>query len=90
MGGHRQLRHAFFQPANLDVEPAEDRTLRAQRRFAPGSRWRDRSHMGFRSPLDFDKVVDLTYERHGVGRLAERYWRYAVAYAGELVTGIGT
>ena len=44
----------------------------AQRRYAPRSRWRSRSHTGFNSGYDFDNVTDLIYDIHGMGKVAER------------------
>lgn len=43
----------------------------AQRRYAPRSRWRSRSHTGFNSGYDFDNVTDLIYDIHGMGKVAE-------------------
>jgi hypothetical protein len=57
----------------------------AQRRYAPKSRWRGRSHMGFKSGCDFDTVVDLIYDMHGKGKVAEAYHRYVEARAEQLV-----
>jgi hypothetical protein len=53
----------------------------AQRRYAPKSHWRARSHTGFKSGRDFDDVVDLIYAMHGTGKAAEAYHRYVEARA---------
>jgi ATP-dependent Zn protease len=71
----------------------------AQKRFAPSSHWRSRSHTGFNSGYDFDNVTSLIYAMHGKGKViskgkvinkgtvAEAYRRYveAKAKAKELV-----
>jgi hypothetical protein len=57
----------------------------AQKRHAPGSHWRSRSHTGFRSNSDFDIVVDLIFDMHGKGKVADCYWKYVEAYAEQLV-----
>jgi len=57
----------------------------AQKRHAPGSHWRSRSHTGFSSDCDFDIVTDLIFERHGKGKAADRYWKCVEAYAEQLV-----
>jgi hypothetical protein len=57
----------------------------AQRRYAPRSRWRSRSHTGFNSGYDFDNVTDLIYDKHGMGKVAEAYWRYVETRAEALV-----
>jgi hypothetical protein len=57
----------------------------AQRRYAPRSRWRGRSHTGFNSGADFDNVTDLIFDMHGKGKVAETYWRYVEAKAEALV-----
>lgn len=57
----------------------------SQRRFAPRSHWRRRSHAGFASGYDFDSVTTLIYELHGRGKVAEKYWPYMEARAEALV-----
>jgi hypothetical protein len=58
----------------------------AQRRFAPGSRWRARNRLGdAESSGDFDIVEHLIHRRHGEGKLAKAYWRYVEARAEALV-----
>jgi hypothetical protein len=57
----------------------------AQRRYAPHSRWRSRSHTGFKSDCDFDIVTDLIFDMHGTGKVATAYWRYVEAHAASLV-----
>ena len=57
----------------------------AQRRFAPRSHWRSRSHDGVASGYDFDNVTGLIFDLHGKGKVAERYWAYMEARAETLV-----
>ena len=57
----------------------------SQRRFAPRSHWRSRSHAGFASGYDFDNVTGLIFDLHGKGKVAERYWAYVEARAEALV-----
>ena len=57
----------------------------AQRRYAPRSHWRSRSHTGFDSGYDFDNVTTLIYDTHGKGKVAEAYWRYVEAHVEQLL-----
>jgi hypothetical protein len=57
----------------------------AQRRYAPRSRWRNRSQTGFTSGYDFDKVTGLIHAVNGTGKIAEAYWRDVEARAETLV-----
>jgi len=57
----------------------------SQRRFAPRSRWRGRSHAGFASGYDFDNVTTLIYNLHGRGKVAEKYRAYMEARVEALV-----
>jgi hypothetical protein len=57
----------------------------AQRRFAPRSHWRSRSHAGFASGYDFDNVTGLIFDLHGKGKVAEKYRAYMEARAEALV-----
>jgi hypothetical protein len=57
----------------------------SQRRFAPRSRWRSRSHTGFNSGYDFDNVTTLIYNWHDRGKVAEKCWVYMEARAEDLV-----
>jgi hypothetical protein len=57
----------------------------SQRRFAPRSHWRSRSHAGFASGYDLDNVTGLIFDWHGKGKVAKRYWAYMEARAEALV-----
>ncbi len=57
----------------------------AQRRYAPRSGWRSRSHGGFDSGYDFDIAINLIAAMHGNGKVAKAYWRFAEAKAEHLV-----
>jgi hypothetical protein len=57
----------------------------AQRRFAPRSGWRSRSHAGFASGYDFDNVVGLIFRLHDNDKVAEKYQAYMEARAEALV-----
>jgi hypothetical protein len=57
----------------------------SQRRFAPRSLWRSRSHAGFASGYDFDNVTGLIFRLHGKGKVAEKYWACMEARAEALV-----
>ena len=57
----------------------------AQRRFAPCSHWRSRSHAGFASGYDFDNVTGLICRLHDNAKVAEKYRAYMEARAEALV-----
>jgi hypothetical protein len=57
----------------------------AQRRFAPRSHWRSRSHAGFASGYDFDNVTGLICRLHDNAKVAKRYRAYMEARAEALV-----